>query len=147
LARRLAPALVALALVASGCGSGGVSAGATVSIYVAAPLCKGAQQRLTQEANTAPDLHIRAICLPPVESKGRIDIATVGANARRATEDSTAIAYIEGPSQRSGKFSRPIVEAADIGWTQAGSGATAISHVLGALDAGSPRVSVRKALH
>jgi hypothetical protein len=148
--RRL-PALcllcVLVALVA-GCGEGGASSGATVSVYAAAPLCRGARLQLRREAATVADLRVRVVCLPAIESSGRLDLAQSGAGARRASEDSTAIAYLEAPGPAA-KFSRPIVEAADIAWTEASSGEQGMREVLQVLAAGdeaSPRAAVREGL-
>lgn len=149
--RRL-PALLCLCAVAaavgSGCGEGGAAGGATVSVYVAAPLCREARQVLQREGGRAGDLRVRAVCLPPTETGGHVDLARTGANARRATEDSTAVAYLEatGPGT---KFSQTIVESATLAWLETNSGTTATHHVLRALkEAGSssPRDSVRESL-
>jgi hypothetical protein len=125
-----------------------VSSGATVRVYVGAPLCAGAQRELSAEGAKAGDVEVRLVCNPAVESGGRLDLATIGANARRATEDSTTIAYLEarGPANR---FSRPIVEESGIAWIAAGSGAAAMQRLLGAVsEAGSGplRNEVREAL-
>jgi len=135
-------------VVVSGCGEGGAASGATVSVYVAAPLCREARQELRRAGGRAGDLRVSAICLPPTESGGRVDLARTGANARRATEDSTSIAYLEsaGPGA---KFSQPIVEAANLVWLSTNSGSTAMRHVLSALkEAGSSslRNTVRESL-
>jgi hypothetical protein len=148
LARRAAPALLVLAFAIGGCGEGGASAGATVSAYVAAPLCREAQRQLSREAGSVEDLHVRVVCLPPVESAGRVDLARSGANARRATEDSTSVAYLEAPG-RAAEFGEAIVESAGIAWLEAASGSTAMRRVLKALgEAGSssPREAVRETL-
>jgi hypothetical protein len=148
LARALGPALLALALVAAGCGEGGTAAGATVSVYAAAPLCAEARHELARAAGRGDGLKVRAVCLSPVETKGRADLALAGANARRATEDSTTVAFLEAPGPAA-RFSQSIVEAADVAWVEAGSGSAAMRRVLRALgDRGSssPRDAVRKAL-
>jgi len=144
LARGLGSALVALALAASGCGGDGASAGATVSVFVAAPLCKEAQRELSAAGGEAGDLKVHAVCLPVIETKGGVDLAASGRNARRATEDSTAIAYLEAPGPGS-RFSRSIVESADIAWIETSSGSTAVRRVLRAIDdagSSSPRDAV-----
>jgi hypothetical protein len=145
---RFVCAAAALGVLLAGCGGGGVSSGATVSVYVAAPLCQGAQRQLQREAGRVEDLRVRAVCLPPAESGGRPDLARIGANARRATEDSSSVAYLEaaGPAA---KFSQTIVETADVAWVRAVSGASAMRRVLGALaeaDLSDLRGSVREAL-
>lgn len=141
--------LCAIAAAAgSGCGEGGAAAGATVSVYVAAPLCREAQRELRSESGKAGDLRVSGICLPPTESKNRVDLAQAGANARRATGDSTTVAYLEatGPGA---EFSQTIVESAGIAWLETNSGSAAMHHVLKALDeagSSSPRDAVRESL-
>jgi hypothetical protein len=141
------PALLALALVVAGCDSGGVSSGATVSVYVAAPLCAEAERELRREGREAGEVEVRVVCLSATEPDGRADLAAAGANARRATEDSTSVAFLEAPGPAA-RFSQSIVEAAEIAWVRTSSGSTALRHVLRALeDAGSssPRDVVRDA--
>ena len=140
-------AFVAVAALGAGCGEGGAANGATVHVYVAAPLCGESQRKLKQEGGVE-DLRVRLVCLPQVESGGRVDLAQAGANARRATEDSTAVAYLEAPGPGA-KFSHPILESADIAWLETSSGSTAMRRVLSALkEAGSssPRDAVRESL-
>jgi hypothetical protein len=140
-------ALIALSVVVSGCGEGGVSSGATLSVYVAKPLCAAAEGELAKEGNRVGEVEVRIVCLPPVQRRSRADLATAGANARRATEDSTAVAFIEatGPAA---KFSESIVKAAGIAWVESSNGATAMRRVIQALadNSSSPRSSVREAL-
>ena len=95
-------ASVVLLAVLAGCGeASGVEEGATVTAYVAAPLCAEAKQELERRGAKAGELRVRVFCLevtaPQEGPAGRrgIDLATVGANARRATEDSTAVGYLE----------------------------------------------------
>lgn len=144
----LLAAMTAACLLPTGCGEGGASSGATVSVYVATPLCNGARRQLSREAGAVEDLHVRAVCLPPTAPAGRANLAQAGANARRATEDSTAIAYLEAPGPAA-KFARPIVESAEIAWLESNSGEKAMRQVLQALaggDQSSPRATVREAL-
>lgn len=132
-----------------GCGAEGAQAGATVSAYFAAPLCAGARRELERAGPKAGDLRVSLECLPATGRSGHTDLAAVGENARRATEDSTAIAYVEGPDAAAAQSSRPIVEAADIGWLQAGTGGAAMRRVLRAVAAagtGSVRTAVRESL-
>ncbi|HEY3552599.1 MAG TPA: hypothetical protein VGK66_02820, partial [Solirubrobacterales bacterium] len=70
-------ATASLALMA-GCGEGGAAAGATVSVYAAAPLCKEA----ARSDGRAGDLVVHVVCLAPVEQGGRADLAVAGAGAR-----------------------------------------------------------------
>lgn len=137
--RRLPTLLLALCalLGAAGCGEDGASGGATVSVYMAAPLCQEAS------GGRVADLKVRLICLAAVERDGRADLAAAGAAARRATEDSTTVAYVEAPGPTA-KFSRSIVEAADVAWIEADSGSNAMQRIFGALegDSSSPRQAV-----
>ncbi|HET9592778.1 MAG TPA: hypothetical protein VFP17_07670 [Solirubrobacterales bacterium] len=131
-------ATVSLTL-AAGCGEGGAAAGATVTVYAAAPLCKEA----ARSDGRAGDLLVHVVCLAPVEQGGRADLAAAGAGARRATEDSTAVAYLEAPGPAA-PFSQSIVEAANIAWLKTSSGAAAMRRVRSALegDGSSPRQAV-----
>jgi len=136
--------LLAIVALGTGCGEGGVGGGATVSVYVAAPLCREARGALQKAAGEADDLEVQALCLAPVESGGAGDLAASGADARRATEDSSSVAYLEAPGPAA-KFSQSIVEAANIAWLKTSSGATAMRRVLGALEdrgSSSPRAAV-----
>jgi hypothetical protein len=141
-------AAVGLLLGAAGCGGDSVAAGATVRVYVDADLCAEAKAELAKAGGKAGDLELEAICLKPVESGSRLDLATIGANARRATEDSSAIAYVEaqGPANR---FAQSIVEEAGIAYVTASSGDHAVLRVLAAIESagsGSLRDEVRKTL-
>jgi hypothetical protein len=137
--RRLLTLLLGLCalLVAAGCGEGGVAGNATVSVYMAAPLC--AQAR----GGHADDLKVRLVCLEPVEKEGKADLAAAGAGARRAIEDSTSVAYVEAPGPAA-KFSRSIVEAADVAWVETSSGPEAMKRIFAALegDGSTPRQAV-----
>jgi hypothetical protein len=137
LARALSVAL-ALALLAAGCGDGGASAGATVTVYAAAPLCREAGK-----GAHAGDLSVRVVCLPPVEKGGEADLAAAGADARRATEDSTSVAYLEAPGPAAA-FGQTVVESADIAWIETNSAAAAMHRIVKALegDSTSPRQAV-----
>lgn len=138
MAKAAAAALLAMAVFASGCGEGGAASGATVSVYAAAPLCKEARK----DGGAVDDLRLRVVCLPPYGTR-QVDLAAVGAAARRATQDSTSVAFLEAPGPAA-EFSRSIVEAADIAWIEAGSGADAMRRIRSALegDASSPRKAV-----
>jgi hypothetical protein len=132
-------ALLALALLPAGCGSAGADAGATVSVYAAAPLCAQAEQG----SGHAGDLVVRVVCLPPVQRGSKVDLARAGANARRATQDSTSIAYLEAPGPAA-ESSRSIVESAQIAWVETGSGSIAMRRIVKAIekDGSSPRSAV-----
>jgi hypothetical protein len=149
--RTLALLAIAAVLLMAGCGEGeGADEGATVSVYVAAPYCAEAKRELARRGGEAGDLRVRAICLPRAEHGKRLDLATVGANARTATEDSATIGYIGEPTTAATRFSRPILEAANIPQLSQTSGAAAMAQLLRALsqasDSGSLRQSINDAL-
>lgn len=135
--------VAALAATLSGCGTGGAESGATVSVYAVPPLCREARQVVDGADGKAGDLKVRVLCLRRVESKGRADLAIVGANARRATEDSSSVAYLEAPG-RAAPFSQSIVEKADIAWVNTSSAVPTVRRILKALegDSSSPRQAV-----
>ena len=129
--------LLVVAVAGVGCGeSGGVASGATVTAYVAGALCPQAQKELARHGGEAGDVKVRAICLPSSEHGGKLDLATIGANARRATEDSSSIAYIGEPTHAASKFAETILEEAGITQYAATSGKRAMSQLLSALEAG-----------
>ena len=70
------------------------------------------------------------MCLPSSEKGGKLDLATIGANGRRATEDSSSIAYIGEPTRAGSKFAETILEEAGIRQYAAISGAKAMRRVL-----------------
>jgi hypothetical protein len=142
----LALAFGALAIAGAGCGGDeGVEDGATVTVYAVPPQCVGARRDLENFHGKAGRLRVRLVCLKAAERAGRLDLATVGANARRAIEDSGSVAYLEAPG-RGTRFSQPILEEARIALISTHSGATSMGRVLDDLahwDPGeSPRESV-----
>jgi hypothetical protein len=135
----LSLAIVATVVVAmAGCGTGGAVSGATVTVYAAAPLCREARHGEGKAGN----LEVRVVCLPPRGRGGSILVAA-GADARRATGDSSSVAFLEAPGPAA-KFSQTIVEAADVAWIETSSGATAMRRVVKAIegDGSSPRKAV-----
>jgi hypothetical protein len=152
------PVLLLAILAASallGCGEEGAAGGATVAVYVSAPL-RGpeaeAGRRLCAEAREqagqgrgGEDLRLRVVCLDASGPGGRWTLAQVGANARRATEDSTAVAYVGEPDSEARRQSRPIVDAAGIAELGGMSGREAVVAVRAAIAAGDeaePRQAV-----
>jgi hypothetical protein len=135
----------------SGCGeSEGVASGATVTAYVEASLCRGAKQQLAQEQGRAGDFRVQAVCLPTSSRGHQLNLATVGANARQATQNSTTVGYLEAPNSRRSRFTHPILESASIAWISNSSGKAAMGQLLRAIEAagsGSLRESVREKLH
>jgi hypothetical protein len=146
---RAAAALAALALVlaAAGCGGDeGVAAGATVSVYAGAGLCPAARRVLDRAGGEAGDLEVRLLCVQEGENGARLDLATLGADARRATQDSTAVAYLEAPGEASA-FVAPILEEAGVALVRSADGGVAMHRALGAIGeaggSGSLRDEVR----
>jgi hypothetical protein len=137
-----------LAALLSGCGEEGAAVGATVRIYVSAPLqgpeaeagrrlCAEAREQ-AGEGKGGEGHEVRLVCLDASEDDGSWTLARVGANARRATEDSTAVAYVGEPDPAARKQSRPIVEAAGIAELGGLSGREAVAKVVKAMDEGDP---------
>lgn len=106
--------------------------GARVTIYAGASLCRAVRKEVERRGGRAGGVRVRVACLPADETGGRLDLAAVGAGARRTTEDSTAVAYVRAPS-RAIAYARPIVEEAEIGILVERSGRRAADSVLDAL--------------
>lgn len=122
----------ALGALAVGCGEGGVSSGATVTVYVSGePLCKGARQELNSSDGRAGSFRVRMVCLADPGT-----LAAAGANARRSTEDSTTVGYIGEPST--------IVEAAGIAQISTSSGAIAMTRLLQAIRGADDNSNLRE---
>jgi hypothetical protein len=145
-----------LAVTAAGCGEEGAEEDAMLTVYVSGPL-RGPEtkqgQRRCDEAWDAARIEreaeearwVRVICLDATGPEGKWTLAKVGANARRATEDSTAIAYIGEPDRAARSQSRAIVEAAGMVEFGVTGGRQAIEEVFTALqeeDASDPRQAV-----
>ena len=99
-------------------------------------LCGGASLRAGQARAGAAGWRgrlgrVRVTCTEPVEGGGRLDLAAAGANARRAIEDSTAVAYIEAPGPAI-PFTRPILDEAEVALIVGRSGASGMATILDA---------------
>jgi hypothetical protein len=126
-------ALAALALSLGGCG-GSDSEGATVSVYVAAPLCAGAKAELASHGAAAGHFTVAVRCLAPSAGAGRRpDLATDGSNSRRATADSSAVATLEPPGPGA-KFTRAILESAEIPLVTSASARRGMERILTAIE-------------
>jgi hypothetical protein len=137
-----------LALAITGCG-GGDASGATVSVYVAAPLCAGAKAEVASHGGAAGHFTVAVRCLAPSENAGGgVDLATDGSNSRRATADTSAVATLEPPGPGT-KFSRPILESAGIPLVTSADAKQGMSRVIKAIEGAGDcgvRGSVREAL-
>jgi hypothetical protein len=137
-----------LSVGVAGCG-GGDASGATVSVYVAAPLCAAAKAELASHGPTAGHFTVAVQCLAASErAGGGVDLATVGANSRRATQDTSAVATLEPPGPGI-KFTHAILESAGIPLLTSASGRQGMKRIVEAVEtAGSSNVreSVQKSL-
>jgi hypothetical protein len=128
--------VAAIAIGVAGCG-GGDASGATVSVYVAAPLCAAAKADLAKHGATAGHFRVAARCLAPSErAGGGVDLATTGSNSRRATEDTSTVATLEAPGPGN-KFSRPILESAGITLVTSSSGGKGMKRIVEAIEGAS----------
>lgn len=141
-------ATLGLGAVVVGCG-GGDSEGATVSVYIAAPLCKAAKSELASHGMTAGKFKIAARCLAPSgRTGGGVDLAADGSNSRRATSDTSAVATLESPGPGN-KFTRSILESAGIPLVTSSSGGRGMKSVIEAVESagsGNVRESVQETL-
>jgi predicted transcriptional regulator len=106
---------------------------AVVTAYVVAPLCVEAEQTLAKHEGNAGEVRVRVSCLPKGERGGKTDLAVIGEGARRATEDSTSIAYITTTDPVAIRYSETILEEAGIAQLPTSSGATAMAKLLHAV--------------
>lgn len=105
-----------------------------MSVYVAAPLCAAAKQELASHGATAGHFTVAVRCLAPSEkSGGGVDLATDGSNSRRATADSSAVATLEPPGPGV-KFTRAILESAEIPLVTSSSARKGMQRILTAIE-------------
>jgi len=147
-----ATAGVGLLAMSVGCGGGSeVGEGATVDVYAGAPVCAQAKRELARSGPEPGSVRVRVVCAAPARGAGRrsptarLDLAVTGANARRATEDSSTVAYLEAPG-RAVAFIRPILDEAEIRLLVESSGAEGLATVLDALDSASSDESPRESV-
>lgn len=150
-----------LGALVAGCGEeGGVSEGARVSIYVSVPLhgaeaargragCEEARHQVARRHGRVGEVRIGVVCLDDTGGSPHWTLAAVGANARRATEDSTSVGYIGELDPAATRFSHPILESAGIAQlptAEAGTSTTKLLKAISqALDSGSE--SLRESVH
>lgn len=131
------------AVLLLGCGEEGVAEDAVVRVYADAPLC-GEAERVAAGSGVA-DLRVRVVCLPDAARGDRVDLAVVGGNARRATEDSAAVAYLAAPGSGL-PFTREIAASAGIPVLAGEDGAASMRRLLDALAAADTSRSLREQL-
>jgi branched-chain amino acid transport system substrate-binding protein len=118
-----------------------------VSVYVAASFCSEARDELARDGGRAGDVRVRVICLPSAESSRKLDLAQIGANARRATEDSSSVGYIGEPNRAASRFSESILEEAGIAQLSETSGAVGMKKLLKAVAEAGNSGSLRESLN
>jgi hypothetical protein len=123
-----------------------VAEGATVAVYVSAPLCVEAERELGRRGQPE-SVRVQVVCLAEAEAEGRLDLATIGANARRAVQDSRTVAYIGEPTPAATRFSETILDSADIAQLSETKGSAAMSQVLRALERNTDSSSPRESVH
>jgi hypothetical protein len=138
-------AFLLLVVFAAGCGSAGVEQGALVTVYAGAPVCPGAKRELAHSGDEAGSVRVRVLCAPATQRGGRLDLATVGADARRSVEDSRAVAYLEAPGATN-RFAAPILEEAQIALVTDRSGSRGMARILAALESRGSSESPREAV-
>ncbi|HEX7278459.1 MAG TPA: hypothetical protein VF255_02440 [Solirubrobacterales bacterium] len=140
----------ALVAIVSGCGEEGAQEGAELTVYVSAPgerLCDEARAE-AKGTKTTGDHTLLVVCLDTGSEAGGT-LAKVGGNARRATEDSTTVAYVGEPDREARKQSQPILTTAEIAQLGEFNGREAIETVIAAIDEGDsddPRAAVYDAI-
>jgi hypothetical protein len=145
--RKATAAVFVLLATLAGCGEGnGVASGASVNIYAAETLCAEAKRELARDGGEAGDVRVQITCLPSAESSHGLDLSTIGANARRATEDSTTIGYIGEPTRAASRFAKPILEEAGIAQLSEASGAAGMRKLLKAIDEAGGSGSLRESV-
>jgi len=115
-----------------------------VRVYVAAPLCAGAKQELSRHGERVGSVRVQAVCLGKTGAGGRIDLARIGAEARRATEDSSSVGYIGETDPAATKYSRTILESAGIAQLAEMPGDAAMTRLLGAIEAAGDAANLRE---
>jgi hypothetical protein len=116
-----------------------------VTVYVAKPLCHGAQTELGAHGGRAGNLQVLIRCLAPDErAGGGVDLATNGSNSRRATEDTRAVATLEEPGPGN-KFAQAILESAGIPLVTSPSGTKGMKLIVEAVE-GAGTSNVRESV-
>lgn len=144
-----AGAMAAIVLAAgalSGCGAGSASGTKILTVYLSLPMhgdrgaegeavAHGAQLGLKQAHGEAGGVRVRAVYLDDTGGSAAWDPVSTAANARRAAEDTSTIAFIGDLDDGATRTSLPITNQADI--LQISPGSTAVDltrHVSSGLD-------------
>ncbi len=89
---------------------------------------------------------MRAVCVEDGGQGGGSRLAAIGAAARRASEDSSSVAYIGTSDPVAVRFSEPILEEAGIVRISASSGSSGVARLLRALRRADTSGSLRETL-
>jgi hypothetical protein len=90
---------------------------------------------------------VRLVCVRDREGGKAWTLAAVGANARRASEDSTTVAYIADRDSTAAEYSRSILEEAEIAQLQGQPGAAAMHKLLTAIEEAGNSGNLRESVH
>jgi hypothetical protein len=89
---------------------------------------------------------VRLVCVSDGEHGRAWTLAAVGANARRASEDSTTVAYIADRDPTADEYSRPILEEAGITQLQGQPGAVVMRRLLRAIEEAGNSSDIRESV-
>ena len=108
-----------------------------------AALCR-CQAGTGEDGGRSGKVRVRVVLLGDASSSGGLDLAVIGAGARRATEDSSTVGYIGETTAAATRFSSPIVESAGIAQLSEMSGQVAMKRLLGAIEAAGGAGNLRE---
>ena len=91
-------------------------------------------------------MRVRAVCVDDTGNTKLSTPAAIGAAARRATEDSSSVAYIGTADPVAIRFSKPILDEADIPRISADSGEASMTRLRRALQRADSSGSLRESL-
>ena len=117
---------------------------AVLNAYVGKPLCAEARLALAAVDGRAGDVRVRTVCVDDTGAGDGSRLAAIGAAARRASEDSSSVAYIGTPDPVAVRFSESILEGAGIVRISTTSGAAGMRTLLWALRRADTSGSLRE---
>jgi branched-chain amino acid transport system substrate-binding protein len=144
--------------VAAGCGSGeGVAEGSAVTVYASVPMhggraargraiCAEARRAASADSGRTVKVRLRVVCLDDTGGGRHWRLASVGANARRALEDTSTVAYLGEPEADAARFSAPILASAGIPQLTDASGRRAMAEISGAIRSAGSSGNLREAV-
>lgn len=89
---------------------------------------------------------MRVVCLSDSEGGKSWTLAAVGANARRAAQDSTTVAYLADRDPTAAEYSRSILEEAGIPQLSGEPGAAEMRQLLTAIEAAGNSSNLRESV-